>query len=170
MKKNLVLVGMMASGKTTLGKIAAKKQNLKFIDIDSNIEKNNSMTVSEIFEKRGEKFFRLEEEKEVLKCIKKNNCIISLGGGAFMNKNIRENVLKSCISIWLDVDLKIINKRIKWNKKRPLLNNKEGNIAKIDELYSKRKKLYKKAKYKIICKNFRKNVLVEKILKLYEKQ
>ena len=52
MKKNLVLVGMMASGKTTLGKIVAKKQNLKFIDTDLNIEKKNSMTISEIFKKK----------------------------------------------------------------------------------------------------------------------
>ena len=72
MKKNLVLVGMMASGKTTLGKIVAKKQNLKFIDTDLNIEKKNSMTISEIFKKKGEDFFRYEEEKEALKYIKKN--------------------------------------------------------------------------------------------------
>ena len=71
MKKNLVLVGMMASGKTTLGKIVAKKQNLKFIDTDLNIEKKNSMTISEIFKKKGEDFFRYEEEKEALKYIKK---------------------------------------------------------------------------------------------------
>ena len=55
------------------------------------------MTISQIFEKKGESFFRIEEEKETLKCLKKNNCVISLGGGAFMNKNIRENVLKNCI-------------------------------------------------------------------------
>ena len=58
MKKNLVLLGMMGVGKTTLGKIVAKKQGLRFIDTDKSIEKNNSMKISEIFEKRGEKFFR----------------------------------------------------------------------------------------------------------------
>ncbi len=168
MKKNLVLIGMMASGKTTLGKIIAKKQNLKFIDTDLNIEKKNSMTISEIFEKKGESFFRFEEEKETLKCLKKNNCVIALGGGAFMNKNIRENVLKNCISIWLDVDTKTINKRVKWNNKRPLLN-KIDSLAKINKLYSERKNTYKKAKYKIVCKDLRKNILIKKILNLYEK-
>ena len=169
MKKNLVLVGMMASGKTTLGKIIAKKQNLKFIDTDLNIEKNNYMTIKEIFEKKGEKFFRIEEEKETLKCLKKNNCVISLGGGAFMNKKIRENVLKNSISIWLDVDAKTINKRIRWKDKRPLLN-KEDDLDKINKLYSERKDTYKKAKYKIVCKDLRKNILVKKILNLYEGQ
>ncbi len=169
MKKNLVLVGMMASGKTTLGKIIAKKQNLKFIDTDLNIEKSNFMTIKEIFEKKGEKFFRIEEEKETLKCLKKNNCVISLGGGAFMNKKIRENVLKNSISIWLDVDAKTINKRIRWKDKRPLLN-KEDDLDKINKLYSERKDTYKKAKYKIVYKNLGKNILVKKILNLYDKQ
>ena len=124
MKKNLVLLGMMAVGKTTLGKIVAKKQDLKFIDIDASIEKKNSMTINEIFKKKGEKFFRIEEEKEVLKSLEKNNCVIALGGGSFMNKTIRENILKNAISIWLNVDIKTLNKRVKWNQKRPLLNRR----------------------------------------------
>tara|TARA_B100000315_G_scaffold31587_1_gene26675 strand:+ start:179 stop:412 length:234 start_codon:yes stop_codon:yes gene_type:complete len=70
-KKNLVLLGMMAVGKTTLGKIVAKIQGLEFIDIDTNIEKRNSMSINEIFNKKGEKFFRTEEEKEVLNSLKK---------------------------------------------------------------------------------------------------
>ena len=71
MKKNLVLLGMMGVGKTTLGKIVAKKQSLKFIDTDLNIEKKCSMKIAEIFEKKGEEFFRLWEEKEVLESLKK---------------------------------------------------------------------------------------------------
>ena len=121
MKKNLVLLGMMAVGKTTLGEIVAKKQELKFIDIDASIETKNSMTIKEIFKKKGEKFFRIEEEKEVLKSLEKSNCVIALGGGAFMNKTLRENILKNAISIWLNVDLKTLYQRVKWNQKRPLL-------------------------------------------------
>ena len=78
MKKNLVLLGMMAVGKTTLARIVSKKHSLQFVDIDLNIRRKNSMTIAEIFEKKGEKFFRKEEEKEVLKSLKKNNCVISL--------------------------------------------------------------------------------------------
>ena len=66
MRKNLVLLGMMGVGKSTIGKIVAKKQDLKFIDTDINIEKKRSMKISEIFENKGEKYFRFLEEKEVL--------------------------------------------------------------------------------------------------------
>ena len=160
MKKNLVLVGMMASGKTTLGKIVAKKQNLKFIDTDLNIEKKNSMTISEIFKKKGEVFFRNEEEKEALKYIKKNNYVISLGGGAFMNKNIRNAILKSSLSFWLDLNLKSITKRVKWNKKRPLLKQQNAEEI-IKKLYLKRKNIYKLAKYKINCNKMTKDEIAK---------
>ena len=168
MKKNLVLLGMMAVGKTTLGKIVAKKQELKFIDIDASIEKKNSMTIKEIFKKKGEKFFRMEEENEILKSLEKNNCVIALGGGAFMNKTVRENILKNAISIWLSVDIKTLNQRIKWNRKRPLLKE-ENNQKKITELYAERKNIYKLANHQIACDNLSKKNIAEKIIALYEK-
>ena len=160
---------MMAVGKTTLAKIVAKKQKLEFIDIDKNIEKKNSIKISEIFDKKGEAFFRIEEEKEVLKSLKKNNCVIALGGGAFMNEAIREDVLKNAISVWLDVNLKTLNKRIKWNKKRPLLYEKNTE-EKIKTLYNERRNIYKLAKHKINCDGLSKESIVEKILIYYEKQ
>jgi shikimate kinase len=168
-RKNLVLLGMMGVGKTTVGKIVAKKQNLEFIDIDKNIEEKCSMKISEIFKKKGEKFFRIEEEKEVLKSLKKENCIIALGGGAFLNNTIRDNVLKNSIAIWLDADIKTLEKRVKWNEKRPLLkkNNKYQMIKKI---YLERKKIYKLAKYKIKCDKMNKSDLIKKIILLYEQQ
>jgi len=167
-KKNLVLLGMMAVGKTTLGKIVAKKQELKFIDIDASIEKKNSMTIKEIFKKKGEKFFRMEEENEILKSLEKNNCVIALGGGAFMNKTVRENILKNAISIWLNVDIKTLNQRVKWNQKRPLLKE-ANNKKKITELYAERKNIYKLANHQIACDNFSKKNIAEKIIALYEK-
>ena len=168
MKKNLVLLGMMAVGKTTLAKIVAKKQKLEFIDIDKNIEKKNSMKISEIFDEKGEAFFRIEEEKEVLKSLKKNNCVIALGGGAFINKTIREDVLKNAISVWLDVSIKTLNERVKWNQKRPLLK-KGGNAKILKELYDKRKKIYKLANHKIICDKLNKEKVAKKIIALYGK-
>ena len=168
MKKNLVLLGMMAVGKTTLGKIVAKKQELKFIDIDTSIEKKNSMSIKEIFKKKGEKFFRVEEENEILKSLEKNNCVIALGGGAFMNKTVRVNILKNAISIWLRVDIKILNQRIKWNRKRPILKE-ENNQKKITELYAERKDIYKLANHQIACDKLSKKNIAEKIIALYEK-
>ena len=168
MKKNLILLGMMAVGKTTLGKSVAKKQKLEFIDIDKNIEKKNLMTIKEIFNKKGEKFFRNEEEIEVLKSLKKSNSVISLGGGAFLNNILRENILKSAISIWLDVDVKILGKRIMKNKKRPLLN-KYNNNKKIQDLYNERKSIYKLANHKIKCDNLKRETITDKIIAIYEK-
>jgi len=167
-KKNLVLLGMMGVGKTTIGKIVAKKQNMEFVDTDENIEKKRSMKIAEIFKKKGENFFRNEEEKEALKSLKKRNCVVSLGGGAFLNKIVRNDILKNSISVWLDIDLKTLNKRIKWNKKRPLLNEK-NNLEKINKLYSERKNIYKLANYKINCDDLSKEDIANKIIIFYVK-
>ena len=158
---------MMGVGKSTLGKIVAKKLNLKFVDTDLNIEKKWSMKIWKIFENRGESFFRIEEEKEVLECLKKNKIVLALGGGAFMNKNIRDLILKNCLSFWLDLNLKTITRRVKWNKKRPLLNQQKAEEI-IKELYSKRKNIYKLAKYKINCNKMTKGEIAEKIIFYYE--
>ena len=160
---------MMAVGKSTLGKIVAKRQNLKFIDTDLNIERKNSMTISEIFKKKGEDFFRLEEEIEVLKTLKKNKCVIAIGGGAFINKKVRNIILENSLSIWLDLNLKTLNKRIKWNKKRPLLD-KENSSKIIKKLFTERKDVYELANYKINCNRLTKNDIINKIISIYEKQ
>ena len=170
-KKNLVLLGMMAVGKSTLGKIVAKKQDLIFIDTDLNIEKKCAMKISEIFKNKGEKFFRTIEEKEVLESLKKSKCVIALGGGAFMKKTVRDKILKDSLSVWLDVNLKTLNKRVNWNKKRPLINEKEKDSQiKINQLYAERKNIYKLANHRINCNNLSKKDIVNKIITFYEKQ
>ena len=84
------------------------------------------------------------------------------------NKNIRSNILRNAISIWLDVNLNIIKKRTEWNKKRPLLN--KGNARKkIDQLYSERKSIYKLSNYKIDCDGLNKENIAKKIITIYEK-
>jgi shikimate kinase len=168
-KKNLILLGMMGAGKSTLGKITAKRLSLNFIDTDTNIEKKLSMKISDIFKKKGEKFFRAEEEKEVLKSLEVQNSVIALGGGTFVNKAVRSFILKNAISIWLDVDLKTLNKRVFWNKKRPLLKRKNNKDI-ISKLYSSRKDIYKLANYKIKCNDINKDDIVKKIINFYEKQ
>ena len=157
----------MGVGKSTLGKIVAKKLNLKFIDTDLNIEKKWSMKIWEIFEKKGENFFRIEEEKEILECLKKNKTVLALGGGAFTNKNVRNLILKNSLSFWLDLNLKTIVKRVKWNKKRPLLNQQNAEEI-IKKLYLKRKNIYKLAKYKINCNKMTKQEIAKKIVFYYE--
>ena len=127
------------------------------------------MKVAEIFKKKGEKFFRLEEEKEVLKSLKKSNCVIALGGGGFMNRTVRSNILKNAVSVWLDSDLEIISKRTKWNKKRPLLD-KKNNQKKIKKLYVERENIYKLANHRINCDSLKKEDIAKKIIIFYENQ
>ncbi len=82
-KENLVFLGMMGSGKTSIGSLVAKKLKLKFVDIDKEIEKNLNITIKKIFEVRGENYFRKIEEQTTLKKLKLNSTVISLGGGGF---------------------------------------------------------------------------------------
>ena len=95
MKKNLVLIGMMGSGKTTVGKEISKKTDLKFVDTDQLIEIYENMKIRDIFEKKGEKFFRIIEEKIVFKTLKLSGQVIALGGGSFLNNKIRSEILKN---------------------------------------------------------------------------
>ena len=164
--KNLVFLGMMGSGKTTLGKIVSKKLNKNFIDIDNEIENKEGMKISDLFTQKGEAFFRKLEEKITLQNLKKNNSVISLGGGAFINKNIQNEVLKNHISIWLKWDNKNLIKRIRNSQKRPIaiqLNNDD-----LDKLINKRYKVYAKAKYQIKCDELSKLEIVKKIISQYE--
>ena len=122
--KNLVFLGMMGSGKTTLGKIVSKKLNKEFIDVDQIIENQEGMVISEIFKKKGEPFFRILEEKMSLLSLKKKNSVIALGGGAFLNNKIQKEILKNHISIWLKWDNKNLIDRIKNSQKRPIYSKR----------------------------------------------
>jgi shikimate kinase len=169
MKKNLVLLGMMGVGKSTLARKLASKYNLKFIDIDSKIELKNSMSIKRIFEIKGESFFRKNEEEITLEYLNKSNCVIALGGGAFINKKIRDSVLSLSTSIWLDVSNKVLEKRLINTSKRPLLK-KQTLKKEIEKIYNERKKIYKLANYKINCDKLSLNDAVRKIMDIYESQ
>ncbi len=166
--KNIVLLGMMGTGKSTIGYLLSKKMNLDFYDIDRIIEKEENSKITEIFKNKGENYFRKIEEKICLKILKLDNKIISLGGGSFLNIKIRKQVQINHLSFWLNWKASTIIKRIKKSKKRPLLLNlKENNI---NQLIIERKKIYEKAKFKINCENLSKNEIVNNIIELYERK
>ena len=124
MSKNLILAGMMGVGKSTIGKILAKKLKYKFFDVDKLIESKENMSIDLIFKIKDEKYFRKIEKEITLQILKRNNSVISLGGGAFLNKSIREESKKNSVSFWLDVEIDELTKRLKRTKKRPLLLKK----------------------------------------------
>ena len=164
LKKNLVLLGMMGAGKSTIGTLVSQKLNLDFIDIDSVIEKESRMSIVEIFHNNGENFFRNLEEKITLKNLSLKKKVISIGGGAFMNQKIRNEIISNNKSFWLYWDSNTLINRIKNNKNRPLgekLNEKE-----LLDLIVKRSKLYIKADHKINCNKLTKPEIVNKIIEL----
>ena len=165
-KENLVFVGMMGSGKSSIGFLIAKKLKLEFIDIDKEIEKELGLSIKKIFETKGEDYFRKCEEKITLKILKINSIVISLGGGTFVNKIIRKEVLKNHISFWLNWNNQILLNRIKNSKKRPLAFNATEN--ELIDLIKKRSSIYSKAVYEIKCDQMSKNEIVKKVLEIYE--
>ena len=166
--KNLILTGMMGVGKSTIGRNLAKKLKFNFIDIDKLIEIREGTSINLIFKNKSEGYFRKLETNIALKQLKKNKSVISLGGGAFLNKSIRSSVKKLSISFWLDVNIEELIKRLKNTQKRPLLYKKNIRDT-IKKIYLERKNIYSEADYRIKCSFLRSNEIVNKVLKLYEK-
>jgi len=167
LNKNIVLVGNMGSGKSTIGYLLSKNINFNFSDVDKFIEKETGLKIYEIFQKKGEIYFRNLEEKITLKLLKGKEKIISLGGGGFINKNIRKEILKNHISFWLNWKNSTLISRVLKNKKRPIaFNSDENNLKK---LISERSDIYAEANFKINCETLTKNMIVKNIIELYEK-
>ncbi|MDA9615744.1 shikimate kinase [Candidatus Pelagibacter sp.] len=164
--KNIIFLGMMGSGKSSIGNLVSKKLNIPFFDIDNLIEEYIGMTISEIFLKKGEEYFRNLEEKITLKSLRNKKCVISLGGGGFINDKVRKNIISNHFSFWLDCDNSILIRRIKNSKKRPLsfkLTDQE-----INAIIKKRIKIYSKAQFKINCNKVTKAEIVKEIIRIYE--
>jgi len=167
LNKNIVLIGMMGSGKSTIGYLLSKSINLNFLDVDKIIEKETGNKIYDIFEKKGEVYFRNLEEKITLKLLKSKRKIISLGGGGFLNKNIRKEVKNNNLSFWLNWKNSTIIRRIHKNNKRPIAFKSSENDLK--KLISDRSKIYSEANFKIDCETLTKNMITNQIINLYEK-
>ena len=167
-KKNIVLIGMMAAGKTTIGSKLAKKLNYNFFDVDFEIEKLENDKIINIFDNKGESYFRKVEERLSLTFVEKNNCVISLGGGAFINENIRKKIQKNSHSFWLNWKIRTILDRISKNKNRPIaLNLSNKDLA---DLYKKRVKFYKLSDFRVNCEKKNKNEIIKIILEILKNE
>ncbi len=143
-KFNITLCGLMGSGKSAVGKNLADKLDYDFIDVDKIIEIHAKKTIKKIFEEDGEAYFRELEEKITINKLVNKKTIISLGGGAIMNKNIRKSIKKNSYNIYLKVDINILAKRLQNSKTRPLIYKK--NIKnELITLIDKREKFYQNA-------------------------
>ncbi len=141
LEKSIVFVGFMGVGKTTIGKLVAEKLDRDFIDVDEEIEKEFGMPPRQIFETYGEKTFREREQSLSISLSEQPLYVISLGGGAFLNKEIREACLDNCIVVFLDLSWDSWKERISLIiDSRPVLQNK--SLEEIEELYYSRQKAY----------------------------
>ena len=146
-RKNICIMGLMGSGKSMIGKDLSKYLNFKFYDTDKEIELKTKKSINEIFKEDGEFHFRKLEEKICIKLLNQNNCVISLGGGSIINKEIRKSIKENSFSIYLQVKLNNLASRLKSSKKRPLLNNDISKIKILKNIFDNRKKFYENADF-----------------------
>ena len=147
--RSIVLVGIMGSGKTSVGKRLAAKLGLEFVDADAEIETAAGMTIAEIFARDGEAYFRDGERRVIARLLDERQRVVATGGGAFMNELTRERIARKGISIWLDAPLEVLLKRLRKRNNRPLLQNAdpEGTMKKLMET---RNPTYAQADFSIV--------------------
>lgn len=161
--KSIVFIGFMGAGKTTIGELLAQKLNRGFIDVDEEIEKEYNMPVSEIFNKIGEKAFREKEKSFITNLSAEPQKIISLGGGAFLQEEIRKVCLSSCIVIYLDISLECWKNRLNQIiDSRPVLQGK--SMKEMEELFYSRLEIYSQHHLKIHTDKKDANLIVEEII------
>ena len=165
MANNIVLVGLMGAGKSTIGKALAEKTGFNFIDIDEEIVVREKMSINEIFKTKSETYFREVETQVLQEFSAKENLVISTGGGAFENEINRELLLTSCNVVYLQADVNTLFERIKNDNSRPLLKC-ENPRDKLEELLLKREENYLKAHHKINTDGKSVDKVVEEIVSM----
>ncbi|MFH0771724.1 MAG: shikimate kinase [Candidatus Omnitrophota bacterium] len=163
--KNIILVGFMGTGKTSVGQELAKKLKMRFVDMDDLIEEREGMKISDIFAKKGEAHFR-QVEKETAKHIStQSNLVVGAGGGAVIDEENVKNFKSSGIVICLAASVDRILERTNGYSHRPLLNVSDPK-EKISKLLAKRAQYYARADYRVDTSDLSIKGAVERILEL----
>ena len=159
--KNIILTGMMGAGKTTVGKELATIMNCNFIDLDETIEKNYGK-ISDIFKQKGEEYFRQIETLELKKLNIQETFVLSTGGGIVLKDEIIKILQTLGYFFYLEESSDTIYERINNHNHRPLLNTPDPKRS-IEEILSKRKKLYENSGEKITVNNKNVKEIAEEI-------
>lgn len=144
MKRNIVLIGFMGTGKSEVGKELAEKMGYAFIDTDDLIEKREGFSISDIFEKYGEPYFRKVESEIIEDISKKDRVVISTGGGAVINPKNRENLKTKGVIVCLTASPEVIHERTGSFDNRPLLKT-DDPYERIKGLLKEREPYYSQA-------------------------
>jgi shikimate kinase len=143
-RRSIVLVGMMGAGKSTIGRRLGTRLRLPFLDADIEIEAAACMSIPEIFETRGEPYFRDGEARVIARLLDSGPAVIATGGGAFMREETRNRIREKAVSLWLKADVDTIMKRVKRRADRPLLRT-EDPAATVARLLEAREPVYQSA-------------------------
>lgn len=130
--KPVVLVGLMGVGKSSIGKRLAARLHLPFVDADHEIEQAADLSISEIFERFGEPYFRDGEARVIARLLAGAPKVIATGGGAFMHPRTRTQILKSAHTCWLDAEIDVLAERVARKSHRPLLNGRDAKTVLAD--------------------------------------
>lgn len=141
--KNLVLVGFMGSGKTSAGKLAAQRLGMKFVDMDEMMEQRHNQEISQIFQMKGEGYFRKQERALVRELAEGQDRVIATGGGIVLDPNNLRDLGRLSVVICCWVDAKVAYERTKNAKNRPLLGDEADRLPRIEALLRDRESLYK---------------------------
>lgn len=166
--KNIVLMGLMGSGKSTIGRTIAKKLGRRFIDTDRFIERKTGKTIPEIFEKEGETYFRALEREIIKKLSQYIGIVIATGGGTMKDPENFKCLKESGWIIALYASPETLYKRIEGKRVRPLLSNKDNPVKTLENILHERKNMYAKADFQVDTENKEINQIADEIINLLD--
>lgn len=162
-KRNLILIGLMGAGKSSVGRIVASQLGIPFIDTDSEIERVSRMTIPELFAAYGEQEFRALESRVIKRVLRGGPRVVSTGGGAFINERSRKFIKKGGLSLWLKADLDVLWERVNKRDTRPLLRTENPKKI-LEDLMNARYPIYAEADLTVISRDVRKEKMANEIL------
>jgi shikimate kinase len=162
--RNLILVGLMGAGKSSVGRIVATQLGIPFIDSDAEIERVSRMSISELFAAYGEDEFRALEGRVMKRLLKGGPRVVSTGGGAFINDRTRKHIKRGGVSVWLKAELDVLWERVNKRDTRPLLKT-ENPKQTLENLMNARYPIYEQADLTVMSRDVRKELMADEVLK-----
>jgi len=160
---SIVLVGMMGSGKSSIGRRLAARLGIPFADADAEIEEAAGMSIADIFEVHGESSFRSGEARVIARLLEHGPQVLATGGGAFMNPQTRANIHAKGISVWLKAEPDVLMRRLRRRSDRPLLKTADPT-ATLTNLLADRDPIYGEANLIVVSRDVPHDVIVEEIV------
>jgi shikimate kinase len=161
--RTIALVGMMGAGKSSIGKRLGARLGLPFVDADSEIEQAANATISEIFEKHGEPYFRDGERRVIRRLLDERPKVLATGGGAFIQPETRAAIREGAVTVWLKADRDLILSRVRRRSNRPLLKTVDLE-SRIDQLIAERYPVYAEADIHVQSRDVAHDVVIEDIV------